>query len=258
MGVLPEYVHEAEYHLVEALSSAHEDNNVRGKVEDALNRLRCFADVQGWHTVRHLAKYYPKYVYELAEELLEAQKASGHIPHPRYLIKVAKAAEEWLNSRRNDKKADKHQEIEELRAKTLYLYEQAERACEVYATERDVNRLLVKTRYATLLHKYHTTDEDKAHKKRLSDESVKMWNPDVNGKVATGEWYEMLGDDEIDLLDKEERYLMGVKCVPQYGKLWIKLVGASISARGNLHSIQSYLNELPTEQAIGIIKWAER
>jgi hypothetical protein len=255
---LPEYIHEAEYHLVEALRSAHEDNNVRNTVEDALNRLRCFADVQGWHTVRHLDKYYPKYVYDLATELLEAQKASGYIPHPTYFIKVAKAAEEWLNSRRNDKTVDKHKEVEELRAKILYLYEQAERACEAYATEIDVNRLLVKTRYATFLHKHHTTDEDNAQKKRLNDEALKVWSPEINGKVATGEWYEMLGDDAIEPLDKEEKYLMGVKCVPQYGQLWIKLVGASISAHGNLHSIQSYLHDLPKEQAIGIIKWAER
>jgi hypothetical protein len=42
---------------------------------------------KGWHTARHLDKYQPKYIYDVAKELLEAQKASGYIPHPTYVIK---------------------------------------------------------------------------------------------------------------------------------------------------------------------------
>jgi hypothetical protein len=259
---LPEFIHEAEYHLVEGLKGEYEHKDTdpadMNKIKDAFNNLMRFTDVQDWHTVKSLTNHCPKHSYELAVDLLEAQKASGYTPHPQCFVMTAKAAEKWWNSRRNDRYHNNPQEIQVLRGKILNLYEQAEKACEAFPTERDINYLFVKTRYAIFLHNFYITEEEKAHEKKLNEEAWKLLESGVNGSVAIGEWYEMLGDEEDDPVKKEEKYREGVRWIRDYTPLWIKLLGASFNVYGNLKHIQPYLDDLSIKEAIKILNRAER
>jgi hypothetical protein len=194
---LPEFIHEAEYHLVEGLEGEyeHEDTDTAdmNRIKDALNNLRRFTDVQDWHTVKSLTSHCPKHSYELAVDLLEAQKASGYTPHPQCFVMTAKAAEKWWNSKRNDRNHNNPQEIQTLRGKVLNLYEQAEKACEAFPTEKDINYLFVKTRYATFLHNFYITKEEKAYEKKIKRRGMEVigvrceWKCS-NGRVVRNAW----------------------------------------------------------------------
>ncbi len=229
----PELVHEAQYHLHEAIELVDKNagTSLHAAARLCMQRVQRFAEYPTWGIVSQFLKggNSVKDAYEMAEDLLEQFPVDSH--HPVELLTAGRAAEQrWREMHRQSLHADSD-DTRALLLRACELLGQAASACEHcdFADERGFNRLFVVTQYAsfvarnsTVLKRMGIPAEDYV---KLSLEAWKLIGDGVDGSAARGEWYESEGDriDEDD--QAASAYRIGVRWAPEWRQLWVKYAG---------------------------------
>jgi hypothetical protein len=250
----PTHVHEAHYHLHKAfdLLDKNPNNPQRNTVRTALNRLQRFAELPGWNMVNQLLKSRnsEKDAYEVAMDLLEARKNSEAPPHPVHLLNAVRAAEQWWDMLRRYENYKNLQEVSRLLLQIEELFGEAERACEhpMFRSERNYNRLKFLTQRAVFLEKYGQVTPQSGLQEKIkqrTEEALKMIEEGADGSAAFGGWYESTGDNLERHVDAEKVYELGVRWVPDWHQLWIKLIGCARLAYSNHDKAKAICETLP-------------
>jgi hypothetical protein len=248
-----EHVHEANYHLGEALNILNKTpgDPYRAPVWYAYWRLLLFAEYPGWNTLKQLLKIKraEKDAYELASNLLEMRRNSGVPPHPEQLVTGVKAVEQWLTTLRRDRSLRGKDRLGALALEIANLLREAEQTCDTarFADERDYNLARVLTKRAAFLHRYRMIFE----RNDIDDEFMELSEralelirkSDVT--AATPEWFEFLGDNVENHREAIEFYRLGISSEHNWHQLWIKLIGSSCLAFADRGVTESICDELP-------------
>lgn len=244
---LPENIHEAEYHFTEAIELAKiiDDKILLGHASGSLAKIIRFADIEGWHTVCK-SKHYSQDVYEVVLDLLKSRRETGYPPHPGHILNACKLATSSLKQYQHNEKTNPIQ-----RQDIIKLYEEALDVCKDFPREYKYNRLLVTTHYATFLKKYERTNQSRI--KELDEEATRLLLNDTNGNAAPGEWYELMGDENIDYSKSLQFYVWGVNWQSDWGQLWIKMFGTSFIIYGTITQISDYIKNITHEKIISIL-----
>ncbi|MCR4319005.1 MAG: hypothetical protein NUV74_01540 [Candidatus Brocadiaceae bacterium] len=244
---LPENIHEAEYHFTEAIELAKiiDDDMLFWHARASLEKIIHFADLEGWHTVCK-SKGYSRDVYDVALYLLKSRRETGYPPHPGHILNVCKLATLSLKQSKHNEKINpiKLQDI-------INLYEDALDVCKDFPTEYNYNRLLVTTHYAVFLKKYERTNQSRI--KELDEEATRLLLSGTNGSAAPGEWYELMGDENIDHSQASQFYVWGINWAPDWSQLWIKMFGTSFLIHNSITQILDYINNTPHEKVTLIL-----
>ena len=235
----PHYVREADFHLQRSLNllDRNHRNPFRQTVATALNRLLRFAEYPGWNTVSRLSKAgnSTKEAYEMAVELFEARQNRQVPHHPVHVLQMAMTTQQWwreLGTKKEHKSADY---LQRLLVQIEDLYDLAEKACDqpLFAAERNCNLLKVLTQHSTFLIKNEARLDGTASPDRicqLIDRSLKLLEDKVDGSMAQGDWYELMGDRLQHHGEAVKFYQLGAHWVPIWHQLWAKLIGCSLEA----------------------------
>ena len=244
---LAENIHEAEYHFTEAIELANkiDDKVLLGNASASFEKIIRFADLPGWHTLGK-SKGYSRDVYEIALDLLKSCRETGDPPHPGHILNVCRFATLSLSQYKHNEKINPIQ-----RQDIINLYEEALSVCKDFPTEYNYNRLLVTTCYAVFLKKHEYTNKYRI--KELDDEATSLLLNNTNGNAAPGEWYELMGDENIDHSQSLQFYVWGVNWKPDWGQLWIKMFGTSFIMNNTIAQLLHYTENMTLEKINSIL-----
>ncbi len=227
-----QHVHEAERHLALALrhAQASREYAVGRKVRAALGRLGRFAEYPTWGLVARLLKAQDlgRDCYEIAHELIECAEDDNKRVHPQHWLLAARAAAQWSKSFRGDAPSN-HELQRQLRYDARRWFKRSIEACSEYEDKENATLLNALTTYAVYL--CQEEREERAEADRVSRAALNLIAQGADGRAARGEWYEIVGDDDVGHGTAAERYRLGTIFVPEWAQLWVKGIGAAALAQ---------------------------
>jgi len=252
----PQYVHEAAYHLRMARRLLdNPGDRFRRVIQSLDSRLLRFAEYPGWRSVRVMLRLRDmgKDAYELAMDLLNTRKDSASAPHPVQLITAAEAVENWWEEKVKNLEEKNKEYSKSLVEQIKELYEEAEQACDYpeVSSERDCNKLRVLTQQALFYEKHAfllSWKESQDCFNRLNREAFTLLDAGTDGSIVSGKWYETVGDDIQNNKEAYAVYQSGIKWLPEFFPLWIKLIGSACLAFGDPTTVESIVRRMSNEQ----------
>jgi hypothetical protein len=155
----------------------------------------------------------------MAQELVESADASAI--HPQHYLLAARAAAQWAKSCRGERNPIQ----ERVRADANRYFRAALDRCAAFPGEEERTGLQALTAYAV----YLATEEPERLEEAedATSRALELIARGADGRVARGEWYEMIADKEVDHGKAASLYELGVRFVPEWAQLWVKGIGAA-------------------------------
>lgn len=255
----PEYMHEADYHLREALRYAQRAGEGAQGIERAcrkiLEHLYLFSLPADWglvanlHQSRELA--HSELAREVALERLRLEDIAEAPSHPQHLLLAARSSARVVQALRGQSTSPKREE--ELLIESNSLFERAITNCAIFPSEEAANLVLVLTGYAVFKKTF-----GQSGLRELIDKVLELLdvNKDLD-RIARGDFFEMVGDIEIDNSKAAILYRRGLTSRLQvWNQLWVKAVGAESLAEGAV--VSDILRELSAEKVASILAKVKR
>lgn len=226
----PENVSEAEGHLRLAIQLARKAN-ARATAEGAkatLNRVTRFLRVPHWGVVNGFLQSGELIhdAHAMAEELIEIERAAGRPIHPQHLALAGHAAA--AVSRQGQAKPDQEQ-ASALKALAENYFQEALQSCAAFASEEQFDRVLVLTDFAFCIARYGIGNAEEIE--HLSAEALTLLEQGVSGRAARGDWFEIMGDRELNHERAYRIYRAGTRAAPGWAQLWFKALGSALLSR---------------------------
>jgi hypothetical protein len=259
---LPEYVHEAAYHLRTAFKLAQVQHSIETMrlASRRMGYLYRFAALPSWMIVHELAKgknvEQDKLGYEMAKDFLETQQKEGIHTHPGQFLNAAQCTIGLIKrGAKPDEKVRLHEEL----VGGNGFFPMALKACEnpTFKTEKIPNLLVVLSSWAEYL-----ADQDPENEK-ITELDLRVWElinqPGVIARPVRGRYFERLGDETEDHRKASDiYYCSGLQSTPDWYPLWIKSFGALRLATANAHKVLEQLKNYAEKERISEEELATR